>query len=147
VRDGDRLVDCDWNTAMARIVGRSRELLDSAGPLSMAFYTSGQLFAEEYYALALAARVGIGTPHLDGNTRLCTATAEWALIESFGADGDPGSYTDIDCCDALLLVGHNVAETQTVMWMRMLDRLHGTDRPRLVVIVPRRTPAAREADV
>jgi ferredoxin-nitrate reductase len=112
----------------------------------MSFYTSGQLFAEEYYALAMLAHAGIGTPHLDGNTRLCTATAEWALIESFGSDGDPGSYEDIDLADTLLLVGHNVAETQTVLWMRMLDRLHGRDRPRLVVIDPRRTIPAREAD-
>jgi anaerobic selenocysteine-containing dehydrogenase len=117
------------------------------GPLSLGFYTSGQLFSEEYYAQAKVARAGLGTPHLDGNTRLCTATAEWALIESFGCDGDPGSYTDIDLCDTLFLVGHNVAETQTVFWMRMLDRLHGPDRPKLVVVDPRPTPAAREADV
>jgi anaerobic selenocysteine-containing dehydrogenase len=89
---------------------------------------------------------GIGTPYMDGNTRLCTATADQALKESFGSDGDPGSYADINECDTLFLVGHNVAETQTVMWMRMLDRLHGPDRPRLVVD-PRSTPAAREADV
>src|SRR5204863_5142813 len=31
--------------------------------------------------------------------------------------------------------------------MRMLDRLHGPDRPNLVVVDPRPTPAAREADV
>ncbi|MGA5563344.1 molybdopterin oxidoreductase family protein [Streptomyces platensis] len=137
----------DWETAMSAVVDRSKEVLATHGPLAMAFYTSGQLFAEEYYAQALIARGGIGTPHLDGNTRLCTATAQWALIESFGSDGAPGSYTDIDLCDTLLLVGHNVAETQTVLWSRMLDRLHGPDRPRLVVIDPRLTPTAREADV
>jgi anaerobic selenocysteine-containing dehydrogenase len=147
LRRGGALHEVDWNTAMAAIVERSKELLQDPGPLSLGFYTSGQLFLEEYYALAMIARAGLGTPHLDGNTRLCTATAEWALIESFGADGDPGSYGDIDSCDALFLVGHNVAETQTVMWARMLDRLHGRDRPRLVVVDPRRTPAAREADV
>ena len=73
--------------------------------------------------------------------------AAYALMESFGCDGDPGSYTDIDACDTLFLVGHNVAETQTVLWMRMLDRLHGPDRPKLVVVDPRPTPAARAADV
>src|SRR5438105_4160873 len=132
---------------MELIVARSQELLDQMGPLAFGFYTSGQLFAEEYYAQAKVARAGLGTPHLDGNTRLCTATAEWALIESFGCDGNPGSYTDIDVCDALFLVGHNVSETQTVLWMRVLDRLQGADRPRLVVVDPRPTPAAREADV
>ena len=145
-RDGE-LQEASWEEAMELIVARSRELLETMGPLSLGFYTSGQLFAEEYYVQAKVARAGLATPHLDGNTRLCTATAEWALIESFGCDGDPGSYTDIDLCDTLFLVGHNVAETQTVLWMRMLDRLHGPDRPRLVVVDPRPTPAAREADV
>ncbi len=145
-RDGE-LVPTDWDTAMDAVVGRTKTLLEEIGPSAISFYTSGQLFLEEYYVLAMLARGGIGTQHLDGNTRLCTATAEWALIESFGADGDPGSYTDIDHCDALFLVGHNVAETQTVMWARMLDRLHGPDRPRLVVIDPRRTPTAAEADI
>ena len=60
------------------------------GPLSHGFYTSGQLFLEEYYALAVIGKAGIGTPHMDGNTRLCTATAAAALKESFGADGQPG---------------------------------------------------------
>jgi len=145
-RDGD-LRETGWDEAMELIADRSRELLETMGPLSLGFYTSGQLFSEEYYAQAKVARAGLGTPHLDGNTRLCTATAEWALIESFGCDGDPGSYTDFDVCDTLFLVGHNVAETQTVLWMRMLDRLHGPDRPKLVVVDPRPTPAAREADV
>jgi ferredoxin-nitrate reductase len=145
-RDGS-LQEASWDEAMGVIAERSQELLRQEGPLSHGFYTTGQLFSEEYYALALIARAGLGTPHLDGNTRLCTATAEWALIESFGSDGNPGSYTDIDLCDTLFLVGHNVSETQTVLWMRMLDRLHGPDRPKLVVVDPRPTPAAREADV
>ncbi|HEY7693960.1 MAG TPA: nitrate reductase [Gaiellaceae bacterium] len=145
-RDGE-LAPATWDEAMELLVDRSRQVLAESGPLAFGFYTSGQLFAEEYHAQTLIARAGIGTPHLDGNTRLCTATSEWALIESFGSDGDPGSYTDIDVCDTLFLVGHNVAETQTVLWMRMLDRLHGPDRPKLVVVDPRPTPAAREADV
>jgi anaerobic selenocysteine-containing dehydrogenase len=147
VRIDGKLRAADWDTAMGAVVAASQKVLDESGPLGMAFYTSGQLFAEEYYALTVIARGGIGTPHLDGNTRLCTATAEWALVESFGSDGDPGSYRDIDLCDTLFLVGHNVAETQTVLWARMLDRLAGPDRPRLIVVDPRLTPTARAADV
>src|SRR5437764_5455881 len=144
--DGE-LQPVDWDAAMRAVVAVSKDVLGRLGPVGMAMYTTGQLFTEEYYTQALIWRGGIGSPHLDGNTRLCTATAEWALVESFGSDGDPGSYTDIDLCDTLFLVGHNVAETQTVLWMRMLDRLHGPDRPKLVVVDPRPTPAAREADV
>ena len=144
--DGE-LRPTDWDTAMAAVAARSARVLADHGPRGLAFYTSGQLFAEEYYTQAVIARGGIGTPHLDGNTRLCTATAEWALIESFGCDGNPGSYRDVDLCDTLFLVGHNAAETQTVLWSRMLDRRRGPDAPRLVVADPRATPTAREADV
>ncbi|THA74142.1 nitrate reductase [Streptomyces sp. A0592] len=147
VREGGQLVESDWPTAMGRIVARSRELVASRGPEALAFYTSGQLFLEEYYTLAVLARAGIGTSHLDGNTRLCTATAAEALKESFGSDGQPGSYEDIDHADAIALFGHNIAETQAVQWMRILDRLEGDAPPRLLCVDPRLTPVARRATV
>lgn len=148
VRRGGRLVETDWDTAMDRIAGRSRELLDGPGGWGrFGFYTSGQLFLEEYYTLGVIGKAGIGTPHMDGNTRLCTATAAAALKESFGTDGQPGSYTDVDHCDAIALWGHNVAETQDVLWARMLDRRAGADPPRMLAVDPRSTAVAREADV
>src|SRR3954469_7403391 len=147
LRVDGKLEPVDWDTAMNAIVERSRTLLQTKGPGSMGFYTTGQLFLEEYYTLAVIARAGIGTNHLDGNTRLCTATAGEALKESFGSDGQPASYTDVEHADTLALFGHNVAETQPVLWMRMLDRLDGPDRPRLVVVDPRETVPARRADV
>lgn len=147
VREGGRLVESDWETAMNRVVSRSRELLADRGPGSLGFYTSGQLFLEEYYTLAVLARAGIGTNHIDGNTRLCTSTAAEALKESFGCDGQPGSYDDIDHADVIALFGHNIAETQPVQWMRILDRLEGTEPPRLLCVDPRPTQAARRAAV
>ncbi|MFJ6383691.1 molybdopterin oxidoreductase family protein [Kitasatospora sp. NPDC092039] len=145
-RDG-RLVETDWATAMSAVVERSKRLLRERGPGSIGFYTSGQLFLEEYYTLAVIARAGLGTNHLDGNTRLCTATAAEALKETFGCDGQPASYTDVDHCDTLALFGHNAAETQPVLWMRVLDRLAGSDPPRLLCVDPRPTPVARHATV
>ena len=113
---------------MGLIVERSQALLaEPGGAGRFGFYTSGQLGLEEYYTLAVIAKAGIGTAHMDGNTRLCTATAAASLKESFGTDGQPGSYGDIDECDALALWGHNVAETQPVLWMRMLDRRRGNE--------------------
>ena len=145
-RDGV-LQPASWDEAMSLVVERSRTLLDDSGPLSHGFYTSGQLFLEEYYALAVLGKAGIGTPHMDGNTRLCTATAASSLKETFGADGQPGCYEDIDHCDAMFLYGHNMAATQTVTWARVLDRLEGPNPPLIVAIDPRETPVARRADV
>ncbi|MEV4756882.1 nitrate reductase [Micromonospora sp. NPDC049559] len=148
IREGGELVETDWDTAMGRVVARSRELLDQPGGWGhFGFYTSGQLFLEDYYTLGVIGKAGIGTPHMDGNTRLCTATAASALKASFGTDGQPGSYTDVDHCDALALWGHNVAETQAVLWMRMLDRRRGPNPPAMLAVDPRPTPVAREADV
>jgi anaerobic selenocysteine-containing dehydrogenase len=128
MREGGELVEADWDTAMGRVVERSKELLDDPGGWGrFGFYTSGQLFLEEYYTLGVIGKAGIGTPPMDGNTRLCTATAAAALKASFGTDGQPGSYTDIDHCDAVALWGHNMAETQTVLWMRILDRRRGSN--------------------
>src|SRR3954452_19245447 len=75
VRTGGGLREADWETAMGMIVDLTKTLLAEKGPLSIGFYTSGQLFLEEYYTLAVIGKAGIGTPHMDGNTRLCTATA------------------------------------------------------------------------
>ncbi len=132
---------------MEAVAGRTRELVAERGPSSVGFYTTGQLFLEEYYTLGLIAHGGIGTNHVDGNTRLCTATAAAALKESFGCDGQPGSYTDIDHADTICLYGHNMAETQTVLWTRILDRLAGPNPPQLVCVDPRLTPVAEAARV
>ncbi|KUG56353.1 molybdopterin oxidoreductase [Kocuria rosea subsp. polaris] len=147
VRKGGKLVETDWDTAMDRIVGRTQDLLEEQGASAIGFYTTGQLFAEEYYTLGVLAHGGLGTNHVDGNTRLCTATAAAALKESFASDGQPGSYTDIDHADVIALYGHNMAETQSVLWMRVLDRLAGPNPPQVICVDPRPTPVARHATV
>jgi anaerobic selenocysteine-containing dehydrogenase len=147
IRRNGKLVETDWDTAMDAVVNRAKELLDEQGPSAISFYTTGQLFLEEYYTLGLIAHGGIGTNHVDGNTRLCTATAAAALKESFGCDGQPGSYTDIDHADVIALFGHNMAETQTVLWTRVLDRLAGPNPPQVICVDPRETPVARAATV
>lgn len=147
IRRNGELVETDWDTAMDAVVQHTQGLLSEKGPGSISFYTTGQLFLEEYYTLALIAHGGIGTNHLDGNTRLCTATAAAALKESFASDGQPGSYTDIDHADVIALFGHNMAETQTVLWTRILDRLAGPNPPKIVAVDPRSTPVTRAATV
>lgn len=147
IREHGRLVNATWDDAMGRIVERSRTLLDEHGPAAIGFYTSGQLFLEEYYTLGVIAHGAIGTDHVDGNTRLCTATAAEALKASFASDGQPGTYTDLDHADTIALFGHNIAETQSVTWMRILDRLAGPHPPAIICVDPRTTPVARHATV
>ncbi len=147
VRHGQSFQQASWDEAMDLIVQRTKEITHRHTSGAIAFYVTGQIFIEEYYTLAIIGRGGLGTRHMDGNTRLCTATAGAALMESFGTDGQPGSYDDIDVTDAILDVGHNAAAQQTVLWMRILDRLDGPNPPQLIVIDPRLTPVGRRATV
>ena len=147
IRKGGKLEKATWDEAMELIVARTRESRDRYTASSIGFYTTGQLFLEEYYTLSIIGKAGLGTPHMDGNTRLCTATAAAALKETFGSDGQLGSYFDIDETDCIVLVGHNMASTDTVLWMRVLDRRRGPNPPKLIVIDPRATATAKEADV
>lgn len=69
------------------------------------------------------------------------------MRESFGSDGQPGSYTDIDYTDCIALYGHNMAATQTVLWTRILDRLAGPNPPKIIVVDPRVSDTAKLATV
>lgn len=147
IRKDGQLREASWGEAMDLIVRKTKEIRQRLTHHGIGFYTSGQLFLEEYYVLAMIGKAGLNTLHMDGNTRLCTATAAAAMRESFGSDGQAGSYTDVDYTDCLFLVGHNVAATQTVLWSRMLDRLAGEDPPKLVVVDPRLSDTAEKATV
>ncbi|WP_169983297.1 molybdopterin oxidoreductase family protein [Microbispora sp. H10836] len=148
VREDGRLVEATWETAMDRVVARSRELLARPGGWGrLAFHTGTRLFLEEHYTLAVIGKAGIGTPHMDGDTRWGAAAAAAALAASFGADGQPGSYTDVDHCDALALWGHDCTASHPVLWERMLDRRLGPGPPAMIVVGPEGTAAAGEADV
>jgi ferredoxin-nitrate reductase len=147
VRRAGRLERATWAEAMDLIVAKTQEILEKLTSSAIGFYNTGQLMLEEYYTLAVIGKAGLGTPHMDGNTRLCTATAARALMESFGSDGQPGSYTDFDTTAAIFHIGHDVAATQTVLWARILDRRRGPKPPKLIVVDPRRTDVAKEADV
>lgn len=147
IRRGDRFDCASWDETMDLIVRRMKDARENYTAGSIGFYTSGQLFAEENYTLSVIGKAGIGTLHIDGNTRLCTATAGAALKESFGADGQPGAYEDIDVTDCFLLVGHDMAATATVLWARVLDRRRANVPSRMVAIDPRRTTTTAEADI
>lgn len=145
IRKHGKLERATWDEAMELIVSKSKNIQKRLTNHGIAFYTSGQLFLEEYYALAMVGKAGLNTLHMDGNTRLCTATAAASMRENFGSDGQPGSYTDIDHTACIMLVGHNMSATQTVLWARILDRLEGSDPPQLIVIDPRKSNSAKAA--
>lgn len=64
IRKNGRLERATWDEAMDLIVSRSKQLEKELTRHSIGFYTSGQLFLEEYYALAMVGKAGLNTLHM-----------------------------------------------------------------------------------
>ena len=141
------LEPASWDRAMNLIVDKAKQSMKEKGTNSISIYSTGQGFLEDYYTLAKIGRAGLQTHLMDANTRLCTATTEFCLLQSFGADGTPASYDDVDQTETLMLFGHNLAETGTVLFERIMERKKKTGKPYLIVVDPRKTLTAKEADL
>jgi hypothetical protein len=56
----------------------------------------------------------LGTPHMDGNTRLCTTTAAASLKETLGADGQSGGVSHLSAAAEGLTPRHVAAGALSV---------------------------------
>lgn len=64
IRKNGKLERTSWDEAMELIVERAKDIRKRLTAHRIAFYTSGQLFLEEYYALALVGKAGLNTLHM-----------------------------------------------------------------------------------
>jgi assimilatory nitrate reductase catalytic subunit len=132
-----------WNEAIDTMCRAFRDAQAKYGPESVGVISTGQLVTEEFYALGKLVQLGIGTRHYDGNTTLCMSTAVAGYKRSFGSDGPPGAYEDLERADVILLVGANVADNHPILWQRIEANRHKT----LIVVDPRVTKTAMLADL
>ncbi|MGE0827991.1 MAG: molybdopterin-dependent oxidoreductase [Hyphomonadaceae bacterium] len=134
-----------WAQATRIVAQKFRSAIEAHGPESVAFYVSGQLLTEDYYAANKLMKGFIGSGNIDTNSRLCMASAVTAHKLSFGEDVVPGCYEDLEIADLIVFSGHNAAWTHPVLYRRMeAARASGQ---RHVVIDPRATDTARDANL
>ena len=105
--------------------------------------STGQLVTEEFYTLGKLVQLGFGTKNYDGNTTLCMASAVSGYKRSFGSDGPPGAYEDLEKADVILLLGANVADNHPIL----CQRLEANKNKILIVADPRVTKTAMMADI
>ncbi|WP_334666344.1 molybdopterin oxidoreductase family protein, partial [Streptomyces cyaneofuscatus] len=109
-------------------------------------FGGGGLTNEKAYALGKFARVVLGTSQIDYNGRFCMSSAAAAHQRAFGLDrGLPFPLEDIPRTGCVILVGSNLAETMPPA-LRYLTELKANGG-RLIVIDPRRTRTAEQADL
>src|SRR6202047_5268362 len=135
-----------WSDALDHVAHRLSHIIARDGANAVAFYLSGQLLTEDYYVANKLMKGFIGSANVDTNSRLCMSSTVAGHRRAFGADTVPGCYDDLDQADLLVLVGSNAAWCHPVLFQRMLaNKLERGAR--IVVIDPRRTDTAGDADL
>lgn len=142
IRKQGRLVEASWEEAMSLIAERFQSAIREHGPDSVAFYGSGQLLIEESYTANKLFKAGIRTNNVDGNPRLCMASAAAGYTQVFGKDEPCGSFADLDEATCFFIFGANPAECHPPIFERIRQRQKRHPQTEVLVVDPRRTRTA-----
>ena len=137
----------DWDSALDHAASVFARTIAEHGPDSVAFYISGQLLTEDYYAFNKLARALVGTNNIDSNSRLCMSSAVVGYKCSLGADAPPCSYEDLELSDCVMIVGSNMAYAHPVLFRRLEQARARRPQMKVIVIDPRRTDTCDLADL
>src|SRR5712671_1235363 len=142
--DGQRV---SWETALDTVADGFRDVIARHGPDAVAFYVSGQLLTEDYYAANKLIKGFLGTANIDTNSRLCMASSVAGHKRAFGSDTVPGLYEDFELADLVVLVGSNLAWCHPVLFQRLEAAKRDRPAMKIFVIDPRRTETCGIADL
>ncbi|MER0236694.1 molybdopterin-dependent oxidoreductase [Fulvimarina sp. MAC8] len=137
----------DWDTALQTAADTFNQAIAEYGPDSVAFYLSGQLLTEDYYVANKLMKGFIGSGNIDTNSRLCMASSVAGHKRAFGSDTVPGTYTDLEEADLVVLTGSNLAWCHPVIYQRIAAAKTKRPEMKVVVIDPRRTATSEIADL
>ena len=147
----DRLDDefrqVSWDEALDAIVNRMQHVLSTKGADALCMYGSGQFQTEDYYTAQKLFKGCLGTNNFDANSRLCMSSAVSGYAKSFGSDGPPCCYEDLDITDCLFAIGTNTAECHPIIFNRFRKHHKKNPHVKLIVVDPRRTQTAAVADL
>ena len=143
---GGPLEPAGWAEALDRVAAGLRRARERFGPDAVAVFGGGGLTNEKAYALGKFARLVLGTSQIDYNGRFCMSSAAAATTRAFGLDrGLPFPLADVSRTGCVILVGANPAETMPPA-LRHFTALRERGG-RLIVVDPRRTRTAEQADL
>lgn len=143
----DTRVRSTWEDSIAFVAKKFADCISQHGPDSVAFYVSGQMLTEDYYVFNKLAKGLVGTNNIDSNSRLCMSSAVAGYKQSLGADAPPCSYEDIDHAEVIFIAGSNTAFAHPILYRRIEAARERNPDLKMIVVDPRRTDTARDADL
>jgi ferredoxin-nitrate reductase len=136
-----------WDEALDRICDRIRTVIATQGSNGICMYGSGQFQTEDYYIAQKLLKGCLGTNNFDANSRLCMSSAVAGYIQSFGSDGPPCCYDDLELTDCAFLIGTNTAECHPIVFNRLHKHIKRDRKAKMIVVDPRLTKTAEAADL
>lgn len=133
--------EVSWEEGFNHVASKLKEISEKYGPESVAGISTGQLVMEEFAVLGHVMRNYLKA-NVDGNTRLCMASAVVAHKQSFGFDAPPFTMQDAELSDTVVLIGANPVVAQPIFW----GRIRNNKNKKLIVIDPRKSETAKNAD-
>lgn len=139
-------VRISWEDALLHIKKQVEKIQAVDGHEALSIYGSASITNEEAYILGKFARVGLKTPYIDYNGRLCMSAAATAANQTFGLDrGLTNSLKEVPFTRVIILAGTNIAECQpTIMPYFEKAKENGAY---IIAIDPRETPTTQLADL
>ena len=147
IRKNGEMVDATWEEAMSLVAEKFASAISEKGVDSVAYYGSGQCLSEESYLANRLFKGGIGTNNVEGNPRLCMASAVGGYVSTFGKDEPMGCYDDIDHAKVFFLVGSNTAECHPIIFDRILMAKQKDESIKVIQLDPRSSPVRTIADL
>ncbi|MEA5534613.1 nitrate reductase [Crocosphaera sp. XPORK-15E] len=136
-----------WDEALEAITNRIKTIRLTQGPDALCMYGSGQFQTEDYYIAQKLFKGFLGTNNFDANSRLCMSSAVAGYTQSFGSDGPPCCYEDLELTDCAFLVGTNTAECHPIVFNRLRVHHKKNRKVKMIVVDPRCTQTAEAADL
>ena len=136
-----------WDEALDTIVKRIQTIRSTSSPDAICVYGSGQFATEDYYIAQKLIKGCLGTNNFDANSRLCMSSAVSGYVQSFGSDGPPCCYDDLELTDCAFIIGSNTAECHPIVFNRLAKYHKKNPNVKMIVVDPRRTPTAEAADL
>ena len=142
-RQDGSFCEVPWDEAFQHVADKLKELQAKYGTESVAGISTGQLTMEEFAIFGHVMRNYLKA-NVDGNTRLCMATAVVAHKQSYGFDAPGYTLEDLELSDTLIFIGANPVVAHPILWGRV--RKNQVPGHKIVVIDPRKSETAMNAD-